>query len=110
MVAIYATKDSIIPIFKAILNKKKIKSNYSFYVNTKDEIKTYNFNIDEDHSTETLWCRGIIYIVSSSTFVRGTDDKGRNIDEYASEVPVKPIIKLNVQPNDFPYLDTIKFG
>ena len=102
--AVYATTDPVLPIYHSVFNKKYFSGIHSSGV-TNDK---YTFKIDGKFKDEKVWTNGCVYILDKSKFEQGTDDDGELIDEFASVDPVKPLAKMLVTPEDFPYLDEVE--
>jgi hypothetical protein len=105
--AVFATKDPIWPIFYAVFNRGALKGsirNGAFTTNGKDRFHFYSLN------KQTLegapWTTGTIYILPIDSFKHIS--KGIiQFDEWISEVPLAPIAKLQVTPNDFYFINKV---
>jgi hypothetical protein len=107
---VYATGDSVLPIFYAIQNEKKLKGQQidSGYWEQEGK-KTYNFAVSSKEVLDSYpWSDGVIYILPRKAFEQGTNNEGHPIDEFISRVPVTPIAKLRVAPEDFDYLNQVQ--
>lgn len=114
LLGVYATQDSVIPIFHAIRDKRKYAgTTQSGTLESRDDSgnvlsKKYRFAMDKDALAESPWSEGIVYILPKEKFQQGTNDQGEPSNEFVSLEPVKPRAKLRISPKDFPYLDKIK--
>lgn len=108
---VYATQDSVLPIFHSIFNKKYFRGVYSSGLEFSDnEIdKGYVFKVDGEFEDKKQWTDGCVYILDKTKFEQGTDDDGKPIDEFVSREPIKPSAKMFVSPEDFPYLNEVEF-
>lgn len=102
--AVYATTDPVLPIYHSVFNRKYFSGLHSCGVTNNE----YIFKIDGKFKDEKVWTDGCVYILDKSKFEQGTDDDGELIDEFASTEPVKPLAKMLVEPEDFPYLDEVE--
>lgn len=110
--AVYATADAVLPIFYAIKDKEKFRGMANSGFSEKKEVnratkKVYTFGIEPEMLKSDPWSVGVVYILPKDLFEQGTDDDGVLIDEWVSRHPVKPLAKLRVTPEDFPYLKDI---
>ena len=114
MIGVYATEDDVLPMFYAIKDTEKFQgtaqSGYSRAHNEDGGVidKKYEFKISPHLLEVQPWSDGIVYILPKNSFEQGTDDDGNAIDEWMSKTPVKPIAKLNLAPEEFPYFNDIK--
>lgn len=111
---VYATQDSIIPIFHAIRDKRKYRGSTQSGLRTSTDAKgnilsrEYRFAMNKEALEKAPWSEGVVYILPKEKFQQGTNDQGESSNEFVSLEPVKPIAKLRISPADFPYLDTIE--
>lgn len=72
-----------------------------------ERLAVYNFSINQEQLHEKPWREGTLYFLPRDTFERQwlTDESPSN--EWASREPVKPLAKLHLNPEDFPFLDQI---
>ena len=114
LLGVYATQDSVVPIFHAIRDKRKYQgSSQSGTTESRDEngnllSKKYHFAMSKDALEKAPWSEGTVYILPKEKFEQGKNDRGESSNEFVSMEPVKPKAKLRVSPQDFPYLDTIE--
>ncbi len=105
--AVYATKDSVLPIFYAIKDKNLFRGVAESGVNETENNKEYHFAVEEKILKTSPWSGGQVYILPEEDFEQGTDDSGQPIDEYVSRKEIKPVVRIDIGPEDFPYLDKI---
>jgi hypothetical protein len=71
----------------------------------------YFFSINEDAIPHRPWRRGTVYLLPRATFEHQApgDYQGKMLEiaQWASLVAVKPLAKLAVGPEDFPFLSQI---
>lgn len=105
---VYAVSDPILPIFYAIKDTQKFRGMArSGILTTESGDKKYNFEISPELLEINPWSDGAIYILPKEKFRQGKDDYGNKIDEWICEEKIKPIGKILITPEDFPYLDQI---
>jgi hypothetical protein len=108
--AVFASRDGIWPMFFAIVNLKGYRGslrNGCWVVNRRgEEQRFYFFSVNREMLGEGLWTAGMIYILPGGTFEM-TDRGVVRFDEWASGETVRPIAKLAVKPEDFPFLDQV---
>jgi hypothetical protein len=116
--AVYAAADGIWPIFYALLNRTKHPMslcNGCIYIKDADEILSgpfYFFAISKNALEQRPWQTGTIYILPKDTFQTQPDEavEGNKIyiPQLASIVEVRPVARIQVGPEDFPFLDFIR--
>jgi hypothetical protein len=104
--AVFAASDGIWPMFFAVINRSEYVGslrNACFTLQTKKGIQRfYYFSVNEEFKGE-LWRDGCIYIMPKHFFKQGGIK-----DEWICESKVKPLAKLSVTSNDFPFLEKVK--
>ena len=110
--AVYGTHDGLWPMFFAVVDRENltgsIRNGVNYYQNAAgDEITVYNFSINKDILEKRPYSPGTLYILSRETFRRLPLAEGAMSNEWASEVSIKPLAKLALEPEDFPFLDQI---
>jgi hypothetical protein len=116
--AIYATTDGIWVIYFAIIDRKKFKPLTLF--NSCLDIRIspdqgmgplYFFSITHSALLQKPWCDGAIYILPRENFEQESAKEmfGAEIifPHWISSSMAKPVAKLHVQPQDFPFLTKI---
>jgi hypothetical protein len=116
--AVYAAADGIWPIFYAICNRDQYKitiNNACIYVIVQDgkyRGPLYFFSISKDALQKKPWRNGTVYILPKKTFTAQPifPFSGNNIyvPQMASIVPVKPLARLIVTYEDFPFINEIR--
>ena len=111
--AIYAASDGIWPIYFAIVDREQVTFilNGCFHALEEDGTVVdtyYYFSVDEAALPNFPWQNGMVYLLPRNTFERQPYfqyfDLMVEIAQWASPVAVKPIAKLRVTPEDFPFL------
>lgn len=116
--AIYATTDGIWVIFFAIVNRKHFSplSLFNSCLNIRVSPgqtlgPLYFFSITHSALLQKPWCDGVIYVLPRENFEQEPAQKmfGAEIvfPHWIGSKPTSPVAKLNVQPQDFPFLDEI---
>lgn len=92
------------PCFFAVHKKKDYVGsirNLCLSVHTNKGIKRYYY-FSTNHKIPNHWTNGTIYFFSKKLF-----KQGGIVDEWVCENEVKPLVKLSVTPDDFPFLNEI---
>jgi hypothetical protein len=116
--AIYATTDGIWVIYFAILDRQKYPQMSLFNSCLQARIAAgllgnplYFFSITHSVLLQSPWCEGVIYILPRKFFQQEAPQhlQGAEIifPHWISSVPVEPVARLKVGPQDFPFLDQI---
>jgi hypothetical protein len=116
--AIYATTDGIWVIFFAIIDRKKfgqlslLNSCLEIHVHPDQRIgPLYFFSITHSAYLQAPWCDGMVYILPRNDFEQEPPQQmlGAEISfpHWVCHQPARPVAKLLVQPQDFPFLANI---
>ncbi|MET3849063.1 MULTISPECIES: hypothetical protein [Paenibacillus] len=114
--AVYAASDGIWPMYFAIVNRERISLllNSCFGIRQENGAATdyyYYFSVDQDALLHDPWRNGTIYILPRDTFEQQEplQRQGMRLDstQWASPIAVKPLAKLVVTPDDFPFKQQI---
>lgn len=104
--AVFAASDSVWSMYFAIVNRSEYKGslrNMCITVPTKLGIKRFYFFSINKEVVENRWRDGVIYLFSKSDF-----EQGGAKNEWICKRPIKPIAKIKVTPEDFPFLDDVR--
>jgi len=110
--AVYGTHDGLWSMFFAVVDRPNlrgsIRNGVMYFCNQAGErLAVYNFSINQDQLPEKPWRQGTLYFLPRDTFMRLKMTENSYANEWASEQEVKPIAKLSINPEDFPFLDQI---
>jgi hypothetical protein len=115
--AIYAASDGLWAMFFAIVDRDRVESITNACVSLVDDIGSlhgpyYVFSVSQSALPSQPWRTGTVYLLPRSTFtLQPPMSFGSNqvhIAQLASFVPVQPVAKLTVTPEDFPFLMQIR--
>lgn len=116
--AVYAASDGLWPIYYAILNRDEYPMsliNGCFRVADADGAlgeMFYFYSISRDALRERPWRQGFVYLLPRQGFDQQsplpTKQGDVHISQWASLLPVKPLAKIAVSPEDFPFLGQIR--
>lgn len=110
---IYGTHDGLWPLFFAVVNRGKIsgsiRNGVQYYQNDDgDELPVYHFSINREWLDKEPWHSGTMYVLPRDTFRQmPMSTAGGMSNEWVSEVPVKPLVRIPIEPEDFPFLDQV---
>ena len=110
--AVYGTHDGLWSMFFAIVDRPNLRGSIRngvmyFFNQAGERLAIYNFSINQDQLPEKPWRQGTLYFLPRDTFVRLKLTENSYANEWASEQEVKPLAKLAIKPEDFPFLDKI---
>lgn len=115
--AVYAAGDGIWAMFFAIVDRDRVGSVTNACVRLADAAGTvspprYLFSISRSALPNRPWRSGTVYVLPGDTFelqpsLRFGEFEVR-IPQLASLVPVRPIARVAVEPEDFPFLSDIR--
>jgi hypothetical protein len=110
--AIFAAADPVWPMFFALLDREvyqgSIRNGCFMVWNKQTHRKCYHFSINADMLEQKPWTNGTIYILPCDKFEQEKDPSGEWLEEWISEKLVKPLAKLAVSPEDFPFLEQVQ--
>jgi hypothetical protein len=111
--AVYAAADGIWPMYFAIVDRIKSPSiiNACIYLEQADGSlgwPYYLFSISQTAIDNQPYCDGVVYLLPRDTFMRQppmqTGELRVHTSQLASLEAVKPLAKLAISPEDFPFL------
>ena len=114
---IFCSPDAMWAMWFAILDKDKfnLTRNGSVRVGRGERrVKYYHFELPKINEVNRPFAEGTIYIARAGDFPDKRpypilDWFDGEIEEWGSSGPVKPLARMRVSPQDFPYLDKIQF-
>jgi hypothetical protein len=116
--AVYAASDGIWPLYFAVVDRDNgVTSLVNACVRLIEADGTrhgpyYFFSINADAWERGAWRNGTIYILPRSTFeaqpLMPEQDGFAEVAQWASLVPVRPLARLAVTPDDFPFLAQVR--
>ena len=115
--AVYAASDGLWAMFFAIIDRDRIKSITNACVRLADESGAmqgpyYVFSVSKSALPDRPWRTGTVYLLPSSTFITQSPlpfgSYQVHIAQLASFEHVRPLAKLTVTPEDFPFLGQIR--
>jgi hypothetical protein len=116
--AIYATTDGIWVIYYAILDRGKYPGMSLFNSCLQARISAdqlsgllYFFSISQPALHQQPWCEGMIYILPRQSFEQEASQQVQGMEiifpHWISNQPAEPVARLQVGPQDFPFLSQI---
>ncbi|MGC7096274.1 hypothetical protein ACPZ19_16490 [Amycolatopsis lurida] len=103
--AVFAAADGVWPMFYAILDRDLgAFSMCNGCARIGDEVR-YHFSISSHALERQPWRDGMVYLLPAVTFELEPGDLRST--QAASPVPVRPVAKLTVRPQDFPFLHEV---
>jgi hypothetical protein len=116
--AVFATTDPIWAMFYAVVDRDRYEVTLNngcillMYAEGRPGVPHYYFSITGDALREQPWRTGYVYFLPAETFVAqpaGTyAGHAARIPQLASPVAVTPFARLQVNPEDFPFLTQIR--
>ncbi len=116
--AVYAASDGLWALYFAVLDRERqVTSLVNACLRVVDaqgrrSAPLYFFSINADALPQQPWRQGAIYLLPRATFVQQAVQpyRGDHIEvaQWASPSPVRPLARLAVGPEDFPFLAQIQ--
>jgi len=98
---VHAASDGIWPIYFATVARpagRNVLVNGCAHVGRGDRLRRYYFfGISGNPDDDASWTDGMVYLLPGSTFRRHQGE------EWISSTPVRPVARLRVTPDDFPF-------
>jgi hypothetical protein len=110
--AVYGTHDGLWSMFFAVVDRPRlrgsIRNGVMYFHNQAGELlAVYNFSINQDQLPEKPYTAGALYFLPRSMFKRQKMSENAYSNEWTCPSEVKPLARLDVEPEDFPFLDQI---
>jgi hypothetical protein len=111
--AVYACSDGIWPMFYAIVDRGTYSGglyNECFRVTDASghSQKYYYFGLNLQMLRKRVWTHGAVYILNPDGFQQVTDFCGNRLEEWVNTAGVRPLARLAVLPEDFPFLADVR--
>lgn len=106
--AVFASTDGVWPMFYAILDRERVPMSLCNGCVRFGEEPRYYFSISAPALERQPWRTGMVYLLPSATFELEPPTGRMRPAQAASAAPVRPVAKLAVGPEDFPFLHLIR--
>jgi hypothetical protein len=115
--AVYAASDGLWAMFFAIVDRDRVTSITNACVRLEEESGTvygplYVFSVSQSALPKQPWRPGMVYLLPREPFMTQPPmvfgSSKVHIAQLASFVPVQPLAKFTVIPEDFPFLSKIR--
>lgn len=115
--AVYAASDGVWAMFFAIVDRERVPSITNACVRLEEDSGAvhgplYVFSVSQSALANQPWRTGTVYLLPRETFITqppmAFGSSKVHIAQLASFVPVQPLAKLTVTPEDFPFLLQIR--
>lgn len=96
----------------AVIDRSKIDGSirngvFNFSADT-ETLDVYNFSVHHEYLGKDIWRTGTLYLLPPETFSPiPFYPGGPPSNEWASTVELRPIARLDIRPEDFPFLDRV---
>lgn len=115
---IFGSPDAMWAMWFAILDKSKYNLTNNGCVRVglgPQRVKYYHFELPKSNRENKPFTPGMIYIASTKDFPDKRpfpllDHFSAEIEEWGSINPITPLARIKVKPEDFPYLDRVRFN
>ena len=116
---IFSTPDAIWAMWFAILDKGRARSTSNACIRLGSRAsqwdKYYHFNLPVNMQGQYPFTEGTIYLAHASDFpekhaMRQLEFFGAEFEEWGSAKPVQPVARLQISPQDFPYLGSVEYN
>ena len=113
--AVYGTHDGLWPMFFAVFDRSmqigSIRNGVLHFENSQGHtLAVYQFSVNQELLPQNPWCDGMVYLLPREKFNRLELTAGVPSNEWASEAPVRPLARLPVKPEDFPFLNRVQIS
>jgi hypothetical protein len=110
--AVYGTHDGLWSMFFAVVDRPRLRGSIRngvtyFHNRAGEQLAVYNFSINQEQLPEKPWTAGALYFLPRSSFERQMLGEQAYANEWTCPNEVRPLARLDVDPEDFPFLDQI---
>lgn len=115
---IFCSPDAIWAMWFAILDKDKFSLTNNACIRIGSGArreKYYHFALPRNKKEEAPFAEGMLYICRAEDFpsrrvIPILKFLGGEVEEWGSEQPVQPLVKIKIAPSDFPFLNQVIFA
>jgi hypothetical protein len=110
--AVYGTPYGLWSMWFAVIDRSKIDGSirngvFNFSADT-ETLDVYNFSVHHEYLGGDIWRTGTLYLLPPETFEAiPFYPGGPPSNEWASTIELRPIARLEIRPEDFPFLDRV---
>lgn len=112
--AVYGTHNGLWSMFFAVIDRSKltgsIRNGFSTFTSREDgsSLDIYHFSVNQESLDRRPFTTGTLYTLRRADFERIPFYPGGPLsNEWACDHPIRPLARLTVTPDDFPFLDQI---
>lgn len=111
--AVYGTHDGLWAMFFSVIDRQRLKGSIrngadTHWSDAGDRLDLYHFSIHHGLLAERPFTAGALYLLPRDRFTRLLlYSEGPPSHEWACEEPVRPLARISLRPEDFPFLDRI---
>jgi hypothetical protein len=110
--AVFGTHDGLWAMFFAVVDRARLRGSIRngvmyFQNRAGEQLAVYNFSINQEQLSEQPWTAGALYFLPRAVFKRQMLSENAYSNEWTCPSEVSPIAQLDVEPEDFPFLDQI---
>jgi hypothetical protein len=110
--AVYGTHDGLWSMFFAVVDRRRlegsIRNGVIRYQSADDTLDLYHFSIHHELLEHAPFTTGALYLLPRASFERLPFYPGGPLsNEWASHEPVRPLARMTIRPEDFPFLSKI---
>jgi hypothetical protein len=115
---IFASPDPIWAMWFALFNKHEVRKTTNACMRVGSQrsnwIKYYHFELPQELNPQTAFVNGTLYLCNAEDFPERAENGwyeffGIEFEEWGCERIARPLAKIGVSTQDFPYLDQVEF-
>lgn len=115
--AVYAASDGLWASYFAVVDRPRfvwslVNSCHRVIRPDGTPASHYFFSVNEDALPHKPWRTGTIYVLPRDSFEQQHENEFQGLEAEATQwrsfVPVKPLAKISVEPEEFPFLDQVR--
>ncbi|MDX1664309.1 MAG: hypothetical protein R3272_10970 [Candidatus Promineifilaceae bacterium] len=110
---VYATDDALWALFYAVVDRERLRGGMRnmavvFHDGAGNPLHLYAFSLHHESLAAAPWTEGALYILPRDPFGQQSVAPGALTAEWVSLEPVRPLARLRVAPQQFPFLEHVQ--
>lgn len=104
--AVFASAEPLWSLFYAVFDRSKLVGSFRNGCLAYSSQRYHYYSLNQATMRAEPWTPGMLYVLPREPFRRASSSKLR-FDEWICEQPVEPLLRIEVQPQDFVFRDRV---